>query len=498
MLLPLNTHDGSLCPSQVHYLLIAETSIMMRILCLLVITGLLVSGTNAQVAENFNTRDGIAITQLKGYLQNHCWALSDLDITPSKTDSDGWLVSGAAITANQRTGIYTPVLDIADQLTVSFNWQFDQPLEKGNRRWIKVYLTDPNNIIASLLDSIECPHSTTLSSYMHNKVYAHLQRGIYKVFLNYQGTGGHARIALDQLEVSAPLHYAEGCNTSPIAENDNLTGFPDRTASGQVTANDRDADRDHFNAYLISNSADGKVTLRGDGSFTFIPNPDFTGHSTTFTYKVCDNGFGRLCSQDATVKLNFPDESVSLNDFAGLYNDGGQVLLQWATGYEFNNNRFEIERSLDGRKWLTAGTVKAQGSPTAKKTYAFHDEVGKNTALKKDLYYRLKQVDNAGKVATSRLLVVRVYNTPAVKMVSVTPNPAKNDIAVTAQLNESSYVAMKILNADGAIVLNKTSKASIGANSFIMEGSSSLLPGAYTLDVTVNSKERMMVKLIKE
>jgi hypothetical protein len=31
-----------------------------------------------------------------------------------------------------------------------------------------------------------------------------------------------------------------------------------------------------------------------------------------------------------------------------------------------------------------------------------------------------------------------------------------------------------------------------------MEGSSNLLPGAYTLDVTVNSKERMMVKLIKE
>ena len=93
---------------------------------------------------------------------------------------------------------------------------------------------------------------------------------------------------------------------------------------------------------------------------------------------------------------------------------------------------------------------------------------------------------------------MRVYNTLAVKMVSVTPNPAKNDISVTAQLNSSSYVALKILNADGAIVMNKTSKADAGANNFIMEGSSNLQPGAYTLDVTVNSKERMMVKLIKE
>jgi hypothetical protein len=471
---------------------------MKRIFCLLAVTGLLAVATNAQVSENFNTRNGVALSQLKGYLQSHCWNLSDFDITRSNTDSEGWLVPGEAITANQRTGIYTPVLDIPGSITISFNWQFDQAFEKGTRRWLKLYLTDPNNIIVSLLDSIECAPASAQTANAYTSSFSGMQPGIYKVYLNYQGTGGNARIAIDQLVVSAALHYTEGCNTSPIAENDNITGFPDHTATGQVTVNDRDADHDHFNAYLIANSPDGKVALHSDGSFTFTPNPDFAGHSTTFSYKVCDNGFGRLCSQDATVKLSFPDESVSLNDFAGLYNDGGQVLLKWGTAYEFNSERFEIERSIDGRKWQTAGTVKAQGTSRANKAYTFNDEVGKNTALKKDLYYRLKQVDNEGKVALSRLLVVRVYNTSAVKMMSVTPSPAKRDIAVTTQLNENSYVAMKILNADGAIVMNKTSKAGIGANSFIMEGSHNLLPGAYTLDVTVNSKERMMVKLIKE
>jgi type II secretory pathway pseudopilin PulG len=470
---------------------------MKRILCLLIVTGLLVSGTRAQVTENFDTRNGVALSQLKGYLQNHCWALSDVDITRANSENNGWLVPGAVISPNQRTGIYTPVLDVTDQVNISFNWQFDQAIDKGDRRWIKVYLTDPNNILVSRLDSFECPKVAN-SMYNYNRTFLHLQPGVYKIFLNYQGTGGNARIAIDQLVVSAGLHYTDGCNTSPVAENDNITGFPDHTASGQVTINDRDADRDFFNAYLISSSPDGKVQLRGDGSFTFTPNPGFTGHSTTFTYKVCDNGYGRLCSQDATVKLSFPDESVSLNDFAGLYNDGGNVLLKWATAFEFNNDRFEIERSLDGRKWHTAGTIKSEGVSNNRKVYSFNDDVGKNTALKKDLYYRLKQVDNNGKVATSRLLVVRVYNTPTVKMVSVTPNPAKNDIAVTAQLNANSYVALKILNAEGAIVMNKTSKAGIGSNSFIMEGSSHLQPGAYTLDVTVNSKERMMVKLIKE
>jgi hypothetical protein len=464
---------------------------MKRILCLLIVTGLLVSGANAQVTENFDSRNGVALTQLKGYLQSRCWTLPDLDITRANSETNGWLVPGGVITPTQRTGIYTPVLDVADQINISFNWQFDLAFEKGTRRWVKVFLTDPNNIVVNRLDSFECPN-VARSSYMH------LQPGIYKVYVNYQGTGGTSRIAIDQLIVSAPLHYTEGCNTSPIAENDNIVGQPDHSATGQVTVNDRDADRDYFNAYLISNSPDGKVQLKGDGSFTFTPNPGFTGNSTSFTYKVCDNGYGRLCSQDATVKLTFPDEAVSLSDFAGLYNDGGNVLLKWATSWEFNNDRFEIERSIDGRKWHTAGTIRSEGVSKKRKIYSFNDEVGKNTALKKDLYYRLKQVDNNGKVATSRLLVVRVLNTPTVKMVSVTPNPAKNDISVTTQLNEGSYVAMKILNADGAIVMNKTSKADAGATNFIMEGSSQLQPGAYTLDVTVNSKERMMVKLIKE
>src|ERR1044072_3572094 len=98
---------------------------MKRILSLLIVTGLLVSGANAQVTENFDSRNGVALTQLKGYLQSHCWALPDVDITRANSETDGWLMPGGAVTPNQRTGIYTPVLDVADQLNISFNWQFD-------------------------------------------------------------------------------------------------------------------------------------------------------------------------------------------------------------------------------------------------------------------------------------------------------------------------------------------------------------------------------------
>src|SRR5918994_1383765 len=82
-----------------------KLSIMKRIFCLLIVTGLVVTGTEAQVTENFNTRNGVALSQLKGHLKNHCWAFPDFDIPPFNDESDGWLVPDGVVTATQRTGI---------------------------------------------------------------------------------------------------------------------------------------------------------------------------------------------------------------------------------------------------------------------------------------------------------------------------------------------------------------------------------------------------------
>ena len=266
--------------------------------------------------------------------------------------------------------------------------------------------------------------------------------------------------------------------------------------------NDSDPNGDHFSAYLVNPSPDGTVVLNTNGSFTFTPNPTFTGSSTNFTYKICDNGFGVLCSNDATVQINFQGSGgilpVSLVEFNGLYKNDGKVELNWVTTFEQNSDRFEIERSFDGITWQKVGTEKAQGVSTGRKSYSFIDEAGRNVAIKKDLYYRLKQIDLDNKAAFSRILIVRVYNTHSLKMISVTPNPAKNDIAVNVQLNESSYIVMKVVSSNGVEVMKKAVKANAGANSYILDGTSKLQRGMYVLEVIVNSKDRMVVSLLKE
>jgi hypothetical protein len=56
---------------------------------------------------------------------------------------------------------------------------------------------------------------------------------------------------------------------------------------------------------------------------------------------------------------------------------------------------------------------------------------------------------------------------------------------------------MKVSDEKGNLLLKEGQKAEFGPNNYTLEGTHNLLPGLYTLEVTVNSKERMIMKLSK-
>ena len=457
----------------------------------------------AQTGDNFNSRTSVPLNLVKNLLENHCSLFVGFDV-----NANGWNPGiegdGAMVSENLPSPSFgiSPVLALTGDLTISFNYKFNNSLSAGDRRWLKIYLADANNMLQVLIDSVEFTGINTTTVYTYNETLS-VPTGPYKLYISYNGIGGSTAIAVDQLLFSAARYYNTGCNSSPLALNDNLTGLTNHTAAGLVTGNDSDPNGELFLAYLITPSPHGTVVLNTDGTFTFTPNSGFIGSSTEFTYNICDQGLGALCSNNATVSINFPTAGsgtlpVSLINFNGLYRNEGKVELNWVTNFEQNSDRFEVERSFDGITWQKAGTLKAQGISTVKKSYTFIDEVGRNTAIKKDLYYRLKQIDLDNKSAFSRILIVRVYNSQSIKMISVTPNPAKNDIAVNIQLNEGSYIVMKIISSNGMEVMKKSLKAGAGSNSYMLEGTSQLKRGMYVLEVIVNSKERMVVSLMKE
>lgn len=95
--------------------------------------------------------------------------------------------------------------------------------------------------------------------------------------------------------VSAP-------GSPPMANDDAYATDEDTPLSvtgGGVLDNDADIDADPLTAVLVSGPANGMLTLNTDGSFTYTPNPDFSG-TDSFTYKAYD---GSLDSNIATVTI---------------------------------------------------------------------------------------------------------------------------------------------------------------------------------------------------
>jgi hypothetical protein len=80
------------------------------------------------------------------------------------------------------------------------------------------------------------------------------------------------------------------------------------------------------------------------------------------------------------------------------------VRLEWETVSEINNERFEIQRSSDGKNFDIIGVVDGHGTTNESLKYKFDDRFplfGFN-------YYRFRQVDYDGKWEYSNMAVVKL------------------------------------------------------------------------------------------
>ena len=80
--------------------------------------------TSSSITDNFNSRPGVKLTDVKGFLQGRCWFFSDFDVNRSgwtpAIEGDGAMVSGTGASATERTGIYTPLLELSASTPLSF------------------------------------------------------------------------------------------------------------------------------------------------------------------------------------------------------------------------------------------------------------------------------------------------------------------------------------------------------------------------------------------
>lgn len=160
------------------------------------------------------------------------------------------------------------------------------------------------------------------------------------------------------------------------------------------------------------------------------------------------------------------------------------VVLEWATGSEKDNDFFSVQRSLDGINFTTLGTVNGNGTSLSLESYGYVDKA----APKATLYYRLAQHDIDGDVTHSPIKIVR---NDLDMEISVVPNPFANN----AKLNVSGAtgeIQLKIYDINGklvqSLVRNTDDEITIGNN---------LASGFYIIEA-VNNSSIGQYKFIKE
>ena len=169
--------------------------------------------------------------------------------------------------------------------------------------------------------------------------------------------------------------------------------------------------------------------------------------------------------------------SIKLANFT-IKPEGKQVKIEWTTTFEENNDRFDIERSNNGRIWASIATVKGNGSTADAHTYSVFD----NSPLKGTNYYRIKQYDLDGKVFISEVKSLKMFIENG-GLLKAYPNPAKEVIKFVLSASSASDVVAILINNDGKIVHSETIE-NIEANvNYTLHIKQQLSPGTYILQL---------------
>lgn len=169
--------------------------------------------------------------------------------------------------------------------------------------------------LAGLLSNDSDVDGNSLSAFMviqpaHGSVTFSANGGfIYTPDTNFNGTDTFSYAANDGTATGTAAVVTitiTAVNDAPTGADDSYSTTEDAAliiAAGGILANDADEDGDDLTAAVVTGPAHGTLTLNADGSFVYLPDPQFTGNDS-FTYRASDGTTtGNLTTVMLTVNL---------------------------------------------------------------------------------------------------------------------------------------------------------------------------------------------------
>jgi hypothetical protein len=173
--------------------------------------------------------------------------------------------------------------------------------------------------------------------------------------------------------------------------------------------------------------------------------------------------------------------------------ESNDVLLNWTTSSEINNDHFTIEKTADplAAYFTTVGIVNGAGNSTS----LLHYELIDGSPYQGISYYRLKQTDFDGRFSYSELVPI-VFGKDKTGTVTVFPNPSFGKIYLSVPQSEREIFVLQIFDMKGKEIMSPAS-VSFDHGNLIPVNVDFLAAGIYSIRLVSDSRI-LQGKLVKE
>jgi hypothetical protein len=290
-----------------------------------------------------------------------------------------------------------------------------------------------------------------------------------------------ATFAQDNLEVTP--------SSSTIVVNHGASGnvsltltikyYADVTLPGPITFSA------NIQSIVTASSITAPATASGNSALGTIHTytvmiPNYTPNGTVFTFSItatkADGSGSMTKTATITVGTALAVELLSVNAKATQ----GKNALTWATASEKDNNKFVVERSVNGVDFTAVGEVKAAGTSQTVSNYSFLDENVTGSVN----YYRIQSVDMTGKMNASKVVAVASKGTLSANSVGSQLNIV-SDVEGQAKVN--------VVNLSGQIVASQVVNLTSGASLHTLNFNQT---GLFIVNVT-NGKSTVSTKMVR-
>jgi len=168
---------------------------------------------------------------------------------------------------------------------------------------------------------------------------------------------------------------------------------------------------------------------------------------------------------------------VNLISFLGNINSNNKPLLQWKVGNNETIDKFEIERSLDGAEFKTAGLV-FTSEKEGTEDYMFYETL----PVFEKAIYRLKIISKANEISYSKILTFqnKITTNNNLKIIG---NPAKDQLILNYTAGNDNTVNIRIYDMTGRVVMKSKANSFKGDNMISFPLDSNMKASMYTVEV---------------